>query len=142
MEVFGYYDIEDMVSDVVLHVVQKSDKYDQSKARESTWVWHVAENKCKSILGHHSSKQYTAMKTVDLTVDVRDTNQSDYRRDQAKNAVERLIEFGSDEVRDFLDRLFNSKPITSIPVYEIRCLARRYSISFWDLKIVLDSVLE
>lgn len=144
-DVRSYYDLDDMISDVVLHVFKKSALYDASKSKESTWVWHVADNKCKSILGHHTTKQYTAMKTVELTPEMsKRLHVSPRREEEAKNAVERLIQYGSDEVRDFLDKIFNSKchAIRSVPVYELTSLATLYAVSLPDLLIVLQCFVD
>ena len=141
-ETRAFYDVEDMISDVVIHVLRRSQQYDASIAKESTWVWHIAENRCKSIVGHYQTKQYTACKTVELTTEVKDSiHYSTRRESEAKSAVERMIQYGSDEVRDFLDRLFNSKRITIIPVYELQTLAKQYSVTLTDLMIVLRRVV-
>ncbi len=141
-ETRSYYDIEDMIGDVVLHVIKRAHHYDADKAKESTWVWHVAENRCRSIVGHYQTKQYTACQTVELTTEVDDvTHYSTRRENEAKNAVERMIEFGSAEVRDFLDRIFNSRHITVIPAYELQTLAKQHSVSLTDLMIVLKRVV-
>ncbi len=142
-DVKSYYDLDDMIADVVLHVFKKSSQYNSSKSKESTWVWHVVDNKCKSILGHFQTKQYTAMQTVELPADISEKLQVGTRREsEAKNAVERMIQYGSDEVRDFLDRIFNAKPIKLVPAYELQQLAKQYSVSLTDLMIVLHSVVE
>lgn len=51
------YDIEDLVSEIVLHLLQKQSSYRPSRGAASNFVWHVSENCCRSLLQHHYQKK-------------------------------------------------------------------------------------
>ena len=56
----AFYDVEDMIGDVVLHVITyAAPRYKRDMAAGSTYVWHVTDNKCKMILTHYARIKYT-----------------------------------------------------------------------------------
>lgn len=142
VSVRSYYDPEDMIADVAFHVFKKSGLFNPEKARESTWVQHVTDNKCKSILAHHTAQRYSACETVELTSEVWSGVRapSTLALREAKSAVERVIQFGSDEVREFLDLLFNGGLITCVPVYALREAARKSGATRQDFELVFRLV--
>lgn len=100
------YDVEDMIADVALHIHKQRKKYDRTRVKESTWVWWVAERECLTILAHYQRKKLSA-ETVELSNAKHLSIPSFERRKIAFDAVERVIEFGSDRVVEFVDRLLN-----------------------------------
>jgi len=146
MHVKSGYDVEDMIGDVVMHVWRVRAKYDAKRAKEVTWVYWVADRKCQAIVQRYRAKKRTmeitegdapadgqtdrtifdSIAAPDNTVDMRN----------AKDAVERVIETGSDATRDFLDRLFGGKPISAVPAYELTTLARRCGVTCRDFEMV------
>jgi hypothetical protein len=128
LHVKNAYDVEDMIGDVVLHVVKRSHHHNITRGKESTFVWHTADNKCKSIIQHWRTKQYSACETVELTPDLfRKVTGYESNQDQeveyseyvapipnpdseqfchSLNAVERVIERSSDQLLNLIDSIF------------------------------------
>lgn len=106
------YDVEDMIGDVVLHVIKRAHFHDVARGKESTFVWHTADNCCMSILQHHSTKQYSVCQTLELTNDVMRTVHGFPNPDTDQdfcislNAVERVIEKASDALLNLIDQIF------------------------------------
>lgn len=162
-EVKVYYDLEDMVNDVVLHVFRMRHKYDDSRGKDSTWVWHTADNKCKSILSHHRTRQYSACDTVKIEDNVPNTDTSlstrltapdTMEQREALNAVEKVIEASSDAARDLLEQIFSCAPEeglslkisldciqTSEVAHELRWLAARCSATLQDFITVYHTAV-
>jgi hypothetical protein len=114
----AWYDAEDMISEVRAHVWRKQTMYDAAKARESTWIHHVADNCCLSILLHMKTMKYAACETVDLeTMTPRQigkcaealATQSDEELAESANVVERVLMIGSDGVLDLLQLIFEGR---------------------------------
>ena len=141
-----FYDVEDMISEIVMHVWRVREKYDSTKARESTWLRHVTDNRCRSILSSYSEKnpitgEWEVRKKFNTSVlsdEVVNYLPVPYRGElhEAKSAVERVIEFGSDSVIDFLDKVFNGGLITEVPAYELRQTAKRCGARLKDFELV------
>ena len=104
-----WYEAEDMIGDVVLHVVRMTDRYDPSLAKEVTWVHHVADNKCRAILTRHKAQSRAACETVELTpLLARKVGADDVtEKRQSLDAVYRVIERSSEAVCDLIDMLFS-----------------------------------
>lgn len=123
------YDVEDMISDVVLHVIKRAHLHNIARGKESTFVWHTADNRCKSIISHYKTKQFSACATVELTPELYrqivgcEANQDkeiceptiepipnpDSEQDQfylSLNAVERVIELASDQLLNLIEQIF------------------------------------
>lgn len=106
-----YYDVEDMIGEVVLHVIKRSHLHNIARGKESTFVWHTADNRCMSILMHYKTKQFTACGTVELTPELMKSTsipntQSDIEFSNSLNAVERVIEFASDRLLTLIEQIF------------------------------------
>ncbi len=151
----SWYDVEDMIGDVVLHVVRVSRKHDPAKARESTWVWHVADNRCRTIVHHYRTKQYAACETVELTpfLEGRVRAESTLCRRESIDVVERVLEAGSDAVCDLLEMLFSGKvePCAALDAYlrkdasvveELRSLVRDCGATLDDFSAALRYAVE
>jgi hypothetical protein len=96
-----------MVSEVALHVIRVSRKFDPAVAKESTFVYHVADNKCKVILHRYQTQSRAACDTVTLT-DLLSRHLSaddNLRVREAADAVERVIEESPDAVRELLEMI-------------------------------------
>ena len=157
----NHYDVEDMVSDVIMHVLAQSPKHDASRGRESTFVWWTADNKCKCILKFWQ-KQMRAGAPVEVvedgvaytrgscsTVELSDLvarrlpcvdESPDYLR--ALDAVERVIEYASDAALDVLEDLLSGGLRRAVPddlVRELRTLAAHHNASMDDFLRVLHA---
>lgn len=107
-----WYEVEDMVGDVVLRVVKVSHKFDPEKAKESTWVHHLADNMCRSILKKHQCQRLAACETVELTPLLSrrlEQEEDSYRRRNAARAVERVLELGSSALCDLIEIIFTGR---------------------------------
>jgi DNA-directed RNA polymerase specialized sigma24 family protein len=134
------YDIEDMIGDVVLRIWRQRLKYNPKRARESTWVTMTARGECLNILYKSQRLKYQACTTVELTADLERTvpGNSTQRTAIAKDAVERVIEFSSDAVLNFLQQLF-SGTVTQVPTYvveELKSTCKRCGASLEDFQLV------
>lgn len=149
----NFYDLEDMVSDCVLHVIRVSHRYDPNKAKSSTWVWHVANHYCEDLRDHFQTQQYVSFEysvQLDQPVLGDDSEQNrelpaptDTRR-VSFDAVEKVIEYGSDELLELLNDIFyRGINIRKIPEYlanEFRRLADQHSADYDDFIAVYRAV--
>jgi len=142
-----FYDVEDMISDAVVHVLRKSAQYDPQRARESTWIQRVTDNFCRDRLQHYTTRQYTHCATVDMTPAVENHIQTkDFNAlRNAREAVERVIEYSSDPVLDFLELLFEGivvrKP-SRIIQEELKTVARKRGATCDDFITVLRNFVK
>jgi DNA-directed RNA polymerase specialized sigma24 family protein len=159
----NHYDVEDMVSDVIMHVLAQSPKHDSTRGKESTFVWWTADNKCKAILRFWQKQmragalveiedEYGAVykrgscETVALTDLVARTlphvdTSPDYLR--ALDAVERVIEYASDAVLDVLEELLSGRlrrTVSDDLIAELQTLTARHNASMVDFMRVLQVV--
>lgn len=114
-------------------------------------MYWVADRKCQTITARFRVQKRT-MEMVEgdaLTGDSQKStvldryaapNSSEELR-AAKDAVEHVIEFGSDATRDFLDRLFNGKPVKTVPAYELRATAKACGATYRDFQLVYRGVV-
>ena len=142
------YDPEDMISDVVTHVVRRCEKYNSKLARESTWVWRVVDRYCLELVQHFNRKMFTDCENVSMEEPAcsKMATPSFERQFSAFNAVERVIEFGSDSVLDIIETLLSGRmksngktkdpPLEALQ--EFRTVARRCSASIEDFQLVLQ----
>jgi len=112
----AYYDLDDMIAEVVLHVVSRASKYNAAKAKEVTWVYWVADNYCKLLLTRYGARKLTDCTTTTLsdpeTGQLRRTLQSTdntTRIREAVDAIERVIDCGSDAVCDLMEILLEGR---------------------------------
>ncbi len=157
----NHYDAEDMIADAVLHVIERSSEvpprmirvvrvrggektvtgiyrrlscaYDPERAREVTWVYHVANNFCRGVLGHYGVKRLSACETV--PIEDREFEIPPDRSSESVDAVERVIEYASDRARDLLDEIFSGRdPKAPDPeaVEDLRWAARECSATLDD----------
>lgn len=158
----SHYDIEDMVADVVMHVIAQSSKHDATRGKESTFVWWTADNKCKCILKFWQ-KQMRAGAPVEVeengivykrgscaTVELTDVvarklacagDGTEFVR--ALNAVERVIAHSSDSVLDVIEILLSGTlgrrelPIELID--EVRSATAKHGATMNDFLLVLQA---
>ena len=104
------YDVEDFISDVVCHVVKQQRKFDPGKAKESTWIWHVADRSCRSKLSYYNSQRLKA-EVVEIEEVALPPAPGFERRKIAFNAVERVIEAGSDGVLWLVDAILSGEAV-------------------------------
>jgi DNA-directed RNA polymerase specialized sigma24 family protein len=157
----SYYDADDMIGDVVLQVWRVSPRYDPKRAKESTWIWHVANNQCRSILARYRLQKYATIQAADLMTAVTEKASSAHashsaingnpatvegvRLREAYDAVERVIQSGSAALRDFLQQVFHQKLRRKPPheiLNELREVSRRCRASLSDFEIVYRYVAQ
>ena len=159
----NHYDVEDMVSDVIMHVLAQSPKHDAARGKESTFVWWTADNKCKAIL-----KFWQKQMRAGVPVEVEDEYGAVYKRGscetialtdlvsrtlphvdtspeymRALDAVERVIEYASDAALDVLEDLLSGGLRYAVPadlVAELRTLAASHGATMDDFTRVLQVV--
>lgn len=141
----AYYDAEDMISDVTVRVVKVASGFLSSKAKSSTWVWYIADNECKAICYRFGRQKRSAV-TVSLDEVLTEKTPSpedQYRKLEAKVAVERVIEYASDDLRDYISDFFSRslrrKPRPEVAA-ELRHLSRRHNACFRDFQLVYRSL--
>jgi hypothetical protein len=139
-----YYDAEDMINDVVAHVVRVSSRYRASAGRSSTWCWRVSENYCKDLL----YKRFLAKKQGAYLTIAFENDQSSYLPDpksflelqEARVGVERIFEFGSDQLKEILEGLFTGTACVHFlqdgVVQEFRRLAKAHHVHINDFRLV------
>jgi len=131
-----------MISEVVLHVYRNRGCYNPQRAKESTWVWHVADNKCKVILSHYRKMKYEACSTIEITNEMSvylTSPKTTLERREAIDTIERVIELGSEAARDLLEKIFTGRaPRYPDPdaVDDLKKTARRCSAKLRDFELV------
>lgn len=156
----NHYDIEDMVSDVVMHVLAHSPKHTVARGRESTFVWWVADNKCKSILKLWQKQMRAGapvrveedgvvyMRGSCMTVELSDVmarklicidDGPEFVR--ALNAVELVIEYSSDAVLELLECLLsgtlNKRDVPVELIHELRATTTKHGATLDDFMHVM-----
>lgn len=101
MNVRAFYEPEDMVADVALHVHSIMLRYQPDKAREVTWVYRVAHNACRDIVQRYQRRMRNAV-TVDIETAVNLSQESFLRRREAIGAVEQVIAFSSEAAQELI----------------------------------------
>lgn len=142
-EIRSHYDVEDMISEVTVTVVKRSHNYNASKGRESTLVWHITDNKCRSILGYYNYKKRSACKTVALIPKIADSLQGREMTQYCHSidAVERVIRYSSDRVLEVIDKLLNGcldrSPVSPELIREFRQAADKCAATLDDFVTVM-----
>ncbi len=160
----NHYDVEDMVSDVVLHVLAQSPRHDAARGRESTFVWWTADNKCKCILKFWQKHMRAGTPveveedgvvyrrgscvTVSLTdVVARTLPCADEGPETAHalSAVETVIEMSSDAVLDVLELLLSGalgkRAVPEEVVSELRETTVKFGVTMDDFVRVIAATV-
>lgn len=140
----NYYDIDDMISDVSEFVIRHAHNYDCDKAKQSTFIWHTTDNKCKTILSHFNCQKIASYQTVELSPAIsrsyRDFNYESERFRYAVDAVEHVIEFSSDALLDVIEAFFDDsiseRCFSKQLLQEFKKLADKHSASLEDFILV------
>ena len=135
------FDLEDMISEVTAQVIKVSGKYNPEKSKPSTFVWLVAQRCCWGIVDHHICQrryaEFSPLEDVNYCFNLAapQTAKEDFA---SRDAVERVIEHGSDNVRRTLELLFSGQlgGVDEATKREIRKEARRHGASFQDFLLV------
>ncbi len=142
-----FLSVEDMIGEVIAHVVQVYKRYDPERSRPDTFVWHVADNYCKTLVQRYrNQKRFAPTISVEL-VQIGSTSDR-VRLLTAKDVVERVIEFSSTDTRRFLHYLLQnsgrrckSVKLTAPICQEIRSLAKRCGATSDDFRLVMGRIL-
>lgn len=143
-QVQAYFDGDDMISEVVLQVLSKVNKFDPARSRPSTFVWRVTENHCRTILARYRRPQY-APDPLPLESESPKTYTAPPDRSirvlEALSNVERVFVDAQylDDVGDGLDALFRRKPCywTTDMKKEFRKLVQKHNVHYDDFRLVL-----
>jgi len=133
------YDPEDMISEVTLHVFTVASKYKPGLAKATTWVWWVADNRCKTILAHYKTKKVGADILVPMPEKFMVVGPERERHlVESRNAVERTIQHVSESARNLLGDLLGDglqdKPNKKV-VNELRKAARKQHATLDDFML-------
>lgn len=118
---------------------------------ESTWVYRVATNKCKSILNRYNYQKFSAGREVPYPEEMDRCSSFASATEEwrtAREAVERVVERGSSDVQDFVEILLsgNARGPRGVLEYlardaslieEFRKTARACSATARDFELVL-----
>lgn len=147
-----FYEADDMISDVVLHVYRKARLYDADRAKPSTFVYNVASRRCQDILAHYWAPKRGAAVTVPLEeswaaeaaekaliADYVAANRNDELN--SRDVIEHIIQRSPDFVRRFLAELFSPGGVQKLPPQEtldaLRKVIRQESATRQDFDTVL-----
>jgi hypothetical protein len=126
LNVRAFYEPEDMVADVVLHVHSQMLQYKFEKAKGTTWVYQVAHNCCRDIVQRYQRQMRNAA-TVEIDEPAaRNLSQESFlRQREAFSAVERVIERSSDAAKDLIECLLSGdfQRKCDIPKYACKAIA-------------------
>jgi len=134
------YDPEDMIGDVVLHVVTVSSQYDPRRSSQVTWVWWIANNKCLAIVTKYRAKKRGADLMVPLPedFDLRDATDALHGL-ESRNVVEQTIRSASESARDLLGSILsrsNRKIVRERDVRDLRSAAQQNGAGLDDFLLV------
>lgn len=138
-----YLDLEELIADTVLYVSIKSERYDESKAAESTFVYWLAESYLKNTVVKYRQPKYAAslvfpideMIAVDedkpripgrlsttlaaKTIDKVATDDKHWWEEgqwlDSISGFEKLLQYASSSLRNALERFFQNRRFGSIP---------------------------
>ncbi len=141
--VMAHFDVEDMISEIVTHVVKVSYAYHKRRGMSSTFVWKVAENHCKVILQKYSTKKRRAFQVLpEEVLATMSAPDSILKLTEARHGVEQVIRFASDNLRRALSDLLEGGDLFSLKYNraareELRELAHVHHVSFNDFCLVM-----
>ena len=133
-----------MIGEVVVHVLRVAKQYQPGKALPSTFVYHVADNKCQVIVSHYRAQKHTAsLVPVEEQLHLSATDSSTRLR-EARSAVERVIESASLPLRTWLQAWLlqetRRRPAPSV-AQELLTLSRRHGAHFRDFQVVFRQLV-
>ena len=150
VSVKNFYEADDMIDDVVLHIYRKANHYDADKGRASTFVYRVATRRCLDILAYYWAPKRGAAVTVPIEEHwaaadkaMVDNYAEESRNDvtDSKDAMERVIQFSPDFVRRALAELLSPEGQKRLPAQEtieaIRKIVQQHSATRKDFDTVL-----
>jgi len=141
----AYYDPDDMVMDVVTHIVRyAARKYDpQRKYCPSTFVWWVADNQCKTLLTKYSSRKYQTVELPDEEEMPQFFSNAEtlVRLREAMVRVERVLKGAvGTPLALYLDNLLYGHPLWKWPppiCMQFLDLSHRCRVGYEDFRLIL-----
>jgi len=156
-----YYDPDDLIGDISLKVFAQAQKgkYDPAKGKSTTWVHHVADNYCLSLLTHYKTQSRSACTTIRIhfpTATEPIDKSSDVNAKQlaaidetpqlraSRNAVEKVLQYSDHRLRDLFSLMFAGKlrwePASPI-VEAMRQAAKQHGATLQDFEAVLHNMV-
>lgn len=140
----AWYGKDDLVHDVVCHVVVALRKYDNRKAKASTFIYVTARNYCRQTVDYYQTRKRNAV-VVELPQDV--VSSFDFSRClNARMGVENVLADASDELRRLLAAVFGERRHRRIAApseaccAELRKLACKHAVCYRDFLAVARGV--
>lgn len=152
------YDVEDMISELTVHLLKREVYFQRSRGATSTFAWTVVENFCWVIIKRETWQKRFTNGTVSLdiprdeqSVEVLDALASldqQQKLRESKKAVEQMIRFASDELREALSDLLTAHHYRLHRYcrreelqHEVQKIAKTHNVSIDDFRTVLSSLV-
>ena len=136
-----WYDLDDMIAEVQLYVISRSDRYDPARGKDVTFCWHLADNCCRKILLRYQTQsrgikavqledgttEYRNMSVPldeDLTRVLADSAPSPMELDQSKSALQDLMIDASSRALDLLAGFLSGCLPVKLPQDAVRDLRK------------------
>lgn len=134
------FDLEDMIEDIVLQLLKALPKYSPERGKQSTFVWSVARGHCIYLMSHFNCKSRNTIITSIDVEEARNLSTQEQPGYASREAVERVIEHSSDDLRRVLELLFNGNlgGIDGPLVEEFRSVAKKHNACYNDFLFVLQ----
>jgi DNA-directed RNA polymerase specialized sigma24 family protein len=131
------FGVEDMINDVVLQLLRVLPKYSPERGRQSTFVWTVAQQHCIYLISYYNCRsRNTILAPIEEVKYLSEPERLSYA---SREAVERVIEYCSDDLRRALELLFTgrlgglSEPLKE----ELREIAKKHKVYCSDFLFAL-----
>lgn len=139
------YDPEDMISEVALHVIKAAGHYRSDKALPSTFVYHVADNKAQLIMSHYrTAKRCADLVPLDKLLNLSAAD-STTRLRESRSAVERVIQYASPGLRNWLAGWLSQSNVHRKPApaveQELLNLSHQHGVRFRDFQLVFQQLV-
>ncbi len=135
--------VDDMVDEVLLHLVTASRKYNPKRgASPVTFVHWVAENQCRTLVKHHLCARRFSPQTVPWT-DMATAPDRCLRYLEARATVERMLADASVGLRRALQAFLRTRRYRDWEpsiLEEVQALVAKHHVSYGDLWLILNSV--
>jgi hypothetical protein len=145
MGVKCWYEPEDMIAELVTEVLRAAPRYDATRALPSTFVYRVADSKAQIILQHYHCAKYTG---VEIPVEEQPnlkTADNAVRLRESRNAVERVIQYASPKLRNWLTGWLTQSNTSRRPAPtvtdELLQLSKQHGVNYRDFQLVFRQLV-
>jgi hypothetical protein len=124
-----HYDLEDMIGEAVVQICRNSRVYNSEITKESTWIWHVANNFGAGKVSHFYVKRYAGRNTRLSLIIPAEENEYSSRLKEAILTLEGIIKTSSEAICELISALLED----SFRTHVNKVNSKRYLEQDYDL---------